>query len=75
MPDYDYRVDTSLCQAVNAVTATTGIPRSLVLEMVQRGNTTTENAAGPFSHQRLFCDSQRNGHILMGHSCRRRNIQ
>ena len=42
MPDYDYRVDTSLCQAVNAVTATTGSPRSLVLEMVQRVNTTTE---------------------------------
>ena len=27
---------------MNAVTATTGIPRSLVLEMVQRVNTTTE---------------------------------
>ena len=42
MPDYDYNVDTSLCQAVNAVTTTTGIPRSLVLDLVQRVNTTTE---------------------------------
>ena len=38
------------------------------------GKTTTVNTAGPFSIQRFFCDSQRNGHILMGHSCSRRNI-